>query len=103
MPPAKQIPRIIPPRSRVRLTYADHTTPEWQRKLGREFRIGYYNRTDGLDCVWLVNEKGEYEQTTDREGLLRYFTIEKLTNERDYYGVHKRRLGPLRSHRNRRS
>jgi hypothetical protein len=46
-----------------------------------------------------VNEKGEYEQTTDRDGLLRYFTIEKLTNEQDYYGVHKRRLGPLRSHR----
>jgi hypothetical protein len=32
-------------------------------------------------------KKGEYEQTTDPEGLLRSFTIEKLTNERDYYGV----------------
>jgi hypothetical protein len=43
-----------------------------------------------------VNEKGEYEQTTDRDGHLRYFIIEKLSGDRDYYGVHKRRLGPLR-------
>jgi hypothetical protein len=34
--------------------------------------------------------KGEYEQTTDRRYLLRDFTIEKLTNERNYYGVHKK-------------
>ena len=41
-----------------------------------------------------MNEKGEYEQTTDRDSLLRYFAVEKLTDERDYYGVHKRKLGP---------
>lgn len=92
----KRIPRIIPPRSRVRLLRADRTTREWQKKIGRQFRIGYYSRQDGLDCIWLVNEKGEYEQTTDRDGLLRYFAIEKLTDERDYYGIHKRKLGPLR-------
>jgi hypothetical protein len=97
----KAVPRIIPPRSRVRLVRPVHTTARWKREIGRQFRIGYYNRKDGLDCIWLVNEKGEYEQTTDREGLLRSFTIEKLTNERDYYGVHKRRLGPLRSRKNR--
>jgi hypothetical protein len=98
----KPIPRIIPPRSRVRLVRADQTTPGWEGELGRQFSIGYYNRKDGLDCIWLVNEKEEYEQTTDRDGLLCYFNIEKLTNERDYYGVHKRRLGPLRSQQNRR-
>jgi hypothetical protein len=67
--------------------------------IGRQFRVGYYSRQGGLDCIWLVNEKGEYEQTTDRDGLLRYFAVEKLTDERDYYGVHKRKLGPLRSKR----
>jgi hypothetical protein len=99
----KRIPRIIPPRSRVRLVRADRTTREWQRELGRQFRVGYYGRQDGLDCIWLVNEKGEYEQTTDRDGLLRYFAIEKLTDERDYYGVHKRKLGPLRKKQGRRA
>jgi hypothetical protein len=84
----KRIPRIIPPRSRVRLIRADRTSREWQREIGRQFRVGSYSRQDGLDCIWLVNEKGEYEQTTDRDGFLRYFAIEKLTDERDYYGVH---------------
>jgi hypothetical protein len=92
----KRIPRIIPPRSRVRLVRGDKTTPRWRREIGRQFRVGYYSRQDGLECIWLVNEKGEYEQTTDRHGLLRYFAIEKLTDERDYYGMHKRKLGPLR-------
>jgi hypothetical protein len=98
----KAIPRVIPPRSRVRLVHADHKTPGWKKEVGRQFRIGYYSRKDGLDCIWLVNEKGEYEQTTDREHLLRYFAIEKLADERDYYGVHKRKLESLRSQQNRR-
>jgi hypothetical protein len=93
----KRIPKIIPPRSRVRLVRADRRTPSWQKQIGREFRVGYYSRQDGLDCIWLVNANGEYEQTTDREYLLRYFEIVRLTEERDYYGVHKRRLGALRS------
>ena len=93
----KGLPKIIPPRSRVRLARADQTTPEWRTEIGREFRIGYYSRQDGLDCIWLVNEQGEYEQTTDRDALLRYFTIEKLTDERNYYGANKRKLGALKS------
>src|SRR5437016_12061397 len=101
--PMKRIPRIIPPRSRVRLVRADRTTREWQSEIGRQFRVGYYSRRDGLDCIWLVNEKGEYEQTTDRDGILRYFAIEKLADERDYYGVHKRTLGLLRKKQGRRA
>jgi hypothetical protein len=92
----KPIPKIIPPRSRVRLIRADRKAHDRQNQVGRRFRVGYYGRKDGLDCIWLVNEKGEYEQTTDREHLLRDFEIEKLTDERDYYGLHKRRLGPLK-------
>lgn len=99
----KRIPRIIPPRSRVRLVRADGTTREWQSEIGRQFRVGYYSAQDGLDCIWLVNEKGEYEQTTDRDGLLHYFAIEKLTDERDYYGLSKRKLGPLRRKQGRRA
>jgi len=99
----KRIPRIIPLCSRVRLVCADRLTPEWQREIGRQFRVGYYSRQDGLDCIWLVNEKGKYEQTTDRDGLLRHFAIEKLTDERDYYGVQKRKLGPLRRKQGRRA
>jgi hypothetical protein len=61
-------------------------TPDWGNDLRRFFRIGYYSRQDGLDCIWLVNGRGEYEQTTDRATLLRHFLILRLSSERDVYG-----------------
>ena len=92
----RTIPKVIPPRSRVRLVKADRHTPTWRKHVGRRFRVGYYSRKDGLDCIWLVNEDGEYEQTTDRDFLLKYFEIEQLSDERNFYGVGKRRLAKLR-------
>lgn len=87
-----RIPKIIPPKSRVRLLRADHRAPTWQKEVGRQFRVGYYNRKDGLDCVWLVNEGGEYEQSTDRRFLAKYFEVEYLSKEKNLYGRGKRRL-----------
>jgi hypothetical protein len=78
---------------------ADAATPQWKNEIGRIFRIGYYNRQDGLDCIWLVNEKAKYEQTTDRDFLLRYFEIERLSDEPDYFGIRKPKLRPLRVRR----
>jgi hypothetical protein len=92
----KRLPRVIPPRSRVRLIRADKRTPEWRKDVGRQFRVGYYSRKDGLDCIWLVNENGEYEQTTDRKFLAKHFDVERLSNETNVYGVGKRRLGRIR-------
>ena len=76
----------------MRLIRAGRNTPAWKNAIGRQFRIGYYSRKDGLDCIWLVNENGKYEQTTDREFLLKHFDVEYLTKEKNYYGVGKRRL-----------
>jgi hypothetical protein len=92
----KTLPKVIPPRSRVRLMNADKLTRSWRKDVGRRFRIGYYSRKDGLDCIWLVNDDGEYEQTTDREFLVRYFEIEHLSSETNFYGTGKRRLGRLK-------
>jgi len=79
-----RLPKIIPPRSRVRLAKAEQQTPTWRKDVGRRFRVGYYSRKDGLDCIWLVNEDGEYEQTTDRKSLLKYFEIERLSHEKNF-------------------
>ena len=91
-----KIPEIIPPKTLVRLSRYDSTTPEWKRYIGREFRVGYYSEQDGLDCVWLVNDDGEYEQSTDRQHLLMYFDILKLAQETDRYGNKRSPLGPRR-------
>lgn len=41
---------------------------------------------DGLDCIWLVNEKGEDEQTIDHECLNNFFDIQSIAKERSLYG-----------------
>jgi hypothetical protein len=47
---------------------------------------------DGLDCIWLVNDEGKYEQTTDHEGLYRYFDVIHFTKDANYYGRRRPRL-----------
>jgi len=83
----------IPPRSVVRLARRE---PDWDGylQIGDTFRIGYYNPKDGLDCVWLVNAKGEYEQTWDQT-LLEHFEIIELSDETDFFGVDRPVLEPL--------
>jgi len=92
----RKIPKVIPPRSRVRLLWADNRTPEWKRDIGRQFRVGYYSRKDGLNCIWLVNERGGYEQTTDRKSLLKYFDVEHWSREKNLFGDGRRRLRSVR-------
>jgi len=80
----------------VILAYVDpKTTPDWQEDRGRIFRTGYYRRSDGFDCIWLVNERGEYEQSTDRATLLRHFVILKVSDETDFYGDNRAPIRPL--------
>jgi len=93
----KQAQNIIPPRSVVELVRADKAAKGWRANVGRRFRIGYYRPNDGLDCVWLVNDEGEYEQTTDQEFLQKYFKIVKLSKEKDLFGRNRRRLPRLRA------
>jgi len=64
----------------------------WKDQIGRIFRIGYYSKQDGTDCIWLVNEKGEYEQTTSREYLLKYFEPLEISDETDFFNKAKNHL-----------
>ena len=94
-----QAPRIttnlmpIPPQSVARLVRYDRRTRPWREEIGRVFRIGYYSRMDGLDCIWLVNDEGEYEQTLDHECLYRFFDVIHFAKDTNWYG-HKRSLIP---------
>ena len=74
----------IPPCSVVRVKVAPRNT--WRKKIGQRFRIGYYSWMDGLDCIWLVNDEGKYEQTIDHDFLQKHFGIESLSKERSLYG-----------------
>jgi hypothetical protein len=89
-------PSVVPPKSRVVLRSHPELPTLHRKEVGREFRVGYYSPEDGLDCVWLVNAAGEYEQSVDRAYLAKFFEIKRLGKERDYYGEHRAELRPLR-------
>jgi len=89
------LPKVVPPRSIFRLVRSDNKTIGWKADVGRVFRIGYYRQQDGLDVIWLVNDKGEYEQTTDRDFLQKYFEPVEISNESDFFGRQKPQLKPL--------
>lgn len=86
----------IPPRSVIRLAYSDKHTPTWRKHIGRVFRIGYYSPNDGLDCVWLVNDDGKYEQSTDHHFLYRYFDIISISDDLDLHGRSSPQIPPIR-------
>jgi hypothetical protein len=67
----------------------------WRKNIGRRFRIGYYGRKDGLDCIWLVNGEGEYEQTITHDFLQKYFEIESVSRERSLYGRERPQFRPF--------
>ena len=50
---------------------------------------------DGLDCIWLVNDAGKYEQTIDHEFLEKNFEIESISKERSMYGRKRPRIEPV--------
>jgi len=93
--PQKSMPHVIPPRSKFKLVRSDETTPMWKNQIGKTFRIGYYSKQDGTDCIWLVNEKGEYEETTSRDHLLKYFEPLDISKETELYRHPTEPFGPL--------
>jgi len=87
--------RPIPPKSVVRLVSFPKGSVLWRRQVGQIFRIGYYGPNDGLDCIWLVNERGEYQETTDHGYLFKYFDVIQLSEEKNLFGRGKKPIGPI--------
>jgi hypothetical protein len=88
-------PTPIPPCTVVRVK--DSHAKKWKGNGNKRFRIGYYSREDGLDCIWLVNDDGEYQETVDHAFLYKFFEIERLSKERSLYGKNRPQLGPISS------
>jgi hypothetical protein len=65
-------------------------------EVGRIFRVGYYSKQDGLDCIWLVNENGKYDQTIDHEYLNKFFDIQSIAKERSLYGRGRPQFLPMK-------
>ncbi len=81
----------IPPLTLVELI---SDSEEWRDQKGAIFRIGYYGRNDGLDCVWLVDDSGSYTQTVDQRMIESHFRIVERSNETDIFGDDRDPIGP---------
>ncbi len=86
-------PTPIPPCTILRVKGSP--SRKWKGNVGKRYRVGYYSQQDGLDCIWLVNDDGEYQETVDHEFLHKFFEIEILSRERSVYGKNRPRLGPI--------
>jgi hypothetical protein len=86
-------PTPIPPCTILRVKGSP--SRKWKGNIGKRYRVGYYSQQDGLDCIWLVNDEGKYQETVDHEFLCKYFEIELLSRERSLYGKNRPRLGPI--------
>lgn len=90
--PKKKYPFPTPIRPGTVVVAKRSPCKSWRENIGRHFRIGYYSKRDGFDCIWLVNEQGKYEQTVDHEFLYKHFEITALSNERSLYGRNRPKL-----------
>lgn len=89
-------PAIITPLSLVQVFRVTANQPDWEGYEGRIFRIGYYRRNDGLDCVWLVDDEGDYGETVDQEMIRTHFKVLQLSDETDLFGADRPAIGPRR-------
>jgi len=88
---------IIPPLSVVQVVKVTKDEPSWDGYEGRVFRIGYYSPNDGLDCVWLVTDHGEYSGTVDQEMIRTHFKVLYLSDEADLFGNDRPVIAPVKT------
>jgi hypothetical protein len=85
---------IIPPLSVVKIAKVTRQTPAWKNRKGKIYRVGYYSKQDGLDCVWLVDDDGKYCEAVDQAMIKTHFEVLELSEETDLFGDDRPILGP---------
>jgi hypothetical protein len=87
----------IPPRSILVLKKLWPHARKRNHEIGEIRRVGYYSPQDGLDVVWLVDNDGNYNWTTDHEWLYAKFEVITYSNEKNMFGDKCEPLGYLQS------
>lgn len=88
--------RPISPLSIVRIKTLWPHARKQKHEVGQTLRVGYYSPQDGLDCIWLVDDAGNYFWTIDQEFLDKHFEIVERSKETSLYGRARPRLKPNR-------
>jgi len=77
----------------------DRSDSPWVDKKGCVCRVGFYSESDTLSVVWIVDQNGDYVETTDQVDLSDWFEILFDSQNKDYFANESRPLGkiPFRS------
>jgi len=86
---------IIAPLTVIRLKKQVPDCEQLGLNVGDTFRVGYYNKQDGLELVWLVDANGIYEQAWEQKSLLEYFEVIAQSEEPDIFGEDRKKIGPI--------
>ena len=78
---------VIPPLSEVKVIRVTEDQQDWTGHEGQLYRVGYYRKSDGLDCVWLVDDKGDYCKSVDQEMIKTHFEVVTTSTVTDLFGV----------------
>jgi len=84
----------LPPGTILRLAKLWPHARKKGHEIGEIRQVGYYSRQDGLDCVWLVDDKGRYNWSADQKWVLDKFEVVKRSVEPGLYGKTKRKIDP---------
>jgi hypothetical protein len=79
----------ISPRSILRLVKLWPNARKQGHEVGELWRVGYYSKKDGLECIWLVNTEGVYDWTSDHDWLYRKFEVLSHSDEDNLYGYNR--------------
>jgi len=83
----------LPPKTVLRLVKLWPHARKQGHEIGEIRRVGYYSKQDGLDCIWLVDDSGEYNWAVDHAWILDKFEIIYISNEEDLFGDNQPILG----------
>ena len=86
----------IYPKTVIKITKLWPHARKHGHEIGQVWRVGYYSKKDGLDIIWLVDEKGGYSWTIEEAFLKKYFEVVRTSSEKSIYGVGKPQLGKRR-------
>ena len=92
---ANKMKHPIPPLSIIRIKRLWPHARKQKHELGQVLRVGYYSPQDGLDCIWLVDDSGDYFWTIDHDFLEKHFEVVERSNERSLYGRARPKLKPI--------
>ena len=86
----------ISPLSIVRIKKLWPHARKQKHQVGQTLRVEYYSPQDGLDCIWLVDDAGNYFWTIEHKFLDKHSEIVERSKESSLYGRARPRLKSIR-------